>query len=63
MEIRGKTALILGAAQGIGKAVGLALAKAGARVVLTYYDWPEASEQMQKEFASLNCDFLAVKVL
>ncbi|MCK5192490.1 MAG: SDR family oxidoreductase [Desulfobulbaceae bacterium] len=62
MEIRGKTALILGAAKGIGKAVSLALAKAGARVVLTYYDWPEASEQMQKEFASLNCDFLAVKV-
>ena len=62
MEIRGKTALVLGASKGIGKAIGLALARAGARVVLTYYDWPEASEQMQKELTSLNCDFLAVKV-
>jgi 3-oxoacyl-[acyl-carrier protein] reductase len=62
MEIRGKTALVLGASKGIGKAIGLALAKAGARVVLTYYDWPEASEQMQQEFAALDYDFLAVKV-
>lgn len=61
MKIRGKTALVLGAAKGIGKAVGMALAKAGARVALTYHDWPEASEQMQQDFASLGCEFLAVK--
>lgn len=62
MEIRGKTALVLGAAKGIGKAVGLALAEAGAHVILTYYDWPDESQQMQEEFAALGHNYLAVEV-
>ena len=62
MEINGKTALVLGAAKGIGKAVGRALAEAGARLILTYYDWPEDARLMQQEFSDLGCEFLAVKV-
>ncbi|MCB2182831.1 MAG: SDR family oxidoreductase [Desulfobulbaceae bacterium] len=62
MKISGKTALVLGAAKGIGKEIGLALAAAGARVVLTYYDWPEAASRMQDEFSSLGFDHTAVKV-
>jgi 3-oxoacyl-[acyl-carrier protein] reductase len=61
MQIQGKTALVLGAAKGIGKAAGLALAKAGARVILTYYDWPDESQQMQDEFTALGYDYLAIK--
>lgn len=62
MKIAGKTALVLGAAKGIGREIGLALAAAGARVVLTYYDWPEAARQMRDEFSRLGHDHLAVKV-
>lgn len=62
MEIKGKTALVLGASKGIGKAVGLALAEAGAKTVLTYFDWPEASEEMRREFAAKGYEHLAVKV-
>lgn len=61
MEIEGKKALVLGATKGIGKAVGLALAKAGAKIAFPYYDWPEESEQTLNEFASLHKDHIAVK--
>ena len=47
MKIKGKTALVLGAAKGIGKAIAAALARQGARVAVTYYDWPEDSELMK----------------
>jgi len=62
MEMNGKTALVLGASKGIGRAIGLALAKAGARVVLPYFDWPEDSAMMKKEFADLGVEHLAVQV-
>lgn len=62
MEINGKTALVLGASKGIGRAIGLALAKAGARVVLPYFDWPEDSAMMKKELADLGVEHLAVQV-
>jgi len=62
MKIPGKTALVLGAAKGIGKHLALALASAGAKVALTYYDWPEESRQTQEEFAALGHEHLAVKV-
>ncbi|MBI5558897.1 MAG: SDR family oxidoreductase [Deltaproteobacteria bacterium] len=62
MNIHGKTALVLGAAKGIGKHLALALAAAGAKVAVTYYDWPEEARQMQAEFAALGYDYLPVKV-
>jgi 3-oxoacyl-[acyl-carrier protein] reductase len=62
MRIAGKTALILGAAKGIGKHIALALAAAGARVVLTYHDWPEESRRMQDEFAALGYEHLVIQV-
>ncbi|MBU4262409.1 MAG: SDR family oxidoreductase [Proteobacteria bacterium] len=62
MKIPGKTALVLGAAKGIGKHIALALASAGAKVVLTHYDWPEESKQMQEQFSALGHEHLTVKV-
>ncbi|MFH1020652.1 MAG: SDR family oxidoreductase [Pseudomonadota bacterium] len=62
MNLQGKIALVLGGAKGIGKAVGLALAKAGATVVLTHYDWPAEAALMQEELAALGNGHLAVKI-
>ncbi len=62
MDISGKTALVLGAAKGIGKEIGLALAKAGANVILTYYDWPEAIKEMQEEVSALGGKHLTIQI-
>ena len=62
MEINKKTALVLGAAKGIGKAIGMALAEAGATVIFTCFDWPEESEQLRQEVAALNGDHLVCTV-
>lgn len=61
MELRGKTALVLGGAKGIGKAIGLALAQAGARVILTWHDWPQEAARMRRELAALGPQHLAVQ--
>ena len=62
MQIHGKTALVLGATKGIGRAIALALAEAGARVVFTWFDWPEESRQLLEEFADKGYDHLAVEM-
>ncbi len=61
MDLYGKTALVLGAAKGIGLHIAHALASAGARIAVSYYDWPEESKQMLLEFAALGYDHLAVR--
>ncbi|MEW6595589.1 MAG: SDR family oxidoreductase [Thermodesulfobacteriota bacterium] len=61
MELRNSTALVLGGAKGIGKAIGFALARAGADVILTWYDWPEEAAAMQEELAQLPGNHLAVQ--
>lgn len=62
MEIKGKVALVLGASGGIGRAIGLALAKSGARVVLSTYDRPEESAALQQEFTGLGSEYLLVSL-
>ena len=42
MHLEGKVALVLGAVKGIGRGIGLALARDGVRVAYNYWDWPEA---------------------
>jgi len=61
MQIKNTTVLVLGAAKGIGKAIAAALARQGARVVVTYHDWPEASDRMKHEFAENGFDFLPIR--
>ncbi|MBR9981825.1 MAG: SDR family oxidoreductase [Desulfatitalea sp.] len=62
MELTGKVALVLGSVKGIGKAVGLDLARAGARVVYTHHDWPESLPDLERDAAAAGCDHLIVAV-
>ena len=56
MQIKGKVALVLGAVKGIGKGIGLALAREGAKLVLTRHDWKDAFESMEKDFSASKAD-------
>ncbi len=62
MELTGKVALVLGSVKGIGKAIGLNLAHAGAKVVYTHYDWPESLASLQQEAEATGQDHWIAKV-
>lgn len=49
VDLKGKTALVTGAAKRMGAAVSLALAKAGVNVVIHYRNSREAAESVAKE--------------
>jgi 3-oxoacyl-[acyl-carrier protein] reductase len=61
MKLRGKVALVLGAIKGIGKGVGLALAREGVHVVLNYFDWEESLEEMKQDFEEIGCNYHIVR--
>jgi glucose 1-dehydrogenase len=53
MSLKGKVAIVTGGNSGIGKAIALGLAKAGADIVIDYVVHPEATEALEQEIASL----------
>ncbi|MFH7325760.1 SDR family NAD(P)-dependent oxidoreductase [Desulfurivibrio sp. C05AmB] len=53
MEIAGKNALVLGANRGVGRAVALELAGAGATVIAGAYDWPADTASLAAELDRL----------
>ena len=61
MELNGKVALVLGAIKGIGKGIALALANAGAKVVLNYFDWAEELETLKKDIKDTGQDHLILR--
>ena len=46
-----KTAIVTGAATGIGKAIALARGRAGASVVVNHLDTPDPAEDLAHEIA------------
>lgn len=62
MQLRGKTALVLGAVKGIGKGIALSLANAGAKVAATWHDWPESLASLQNEMAATGARHLIYQI-
>jgi 3-oxoacyl-[acyl-carrier protein] reductase len=61
LKLKGKIALVTGAAQGIGKAVALLLARHGADIVVSDINL-EKAEETAKEIESTGVNAMAVKV-
>ncbi|MGD9007903.1 MAG: SDR family oxidoreductase [Desulfobacteraceae bacterium] len=62
MNLNDKVAIVLGSIKGIGKAVGLDLASAGAKVVYTYHDWPESLDSLREDAAAAGREHWIAKV-
>lgn len=61
MNPEGKTALVTGGAHRVGKAITLALARAGANVVINYHSSAEAAEETAHEVRALKVEALTVQ--
>jgi 3-oxoacyl-[acyl-carrier protein] reductase len=62
MNLEGKAALVLGSVKGIGKAIGLDLARQGVNVIYTYFDWPESVETLRRDAADTGRPHLIAQI-
>lgn len=60
-DLIGKVALVLGSIKGIGREIGLSLARKGVRTALTYHDWETYLEEMKQCFGQTDTPHLIVK--
>jgi 3-oxoacyl-[acyl-carrier protein] reductase len=61
MILKGKTALVTGASQGIGKVTAIALAKEGANVVVNYIGATNDANKVVEEIKKLGSDAIAIE--
>jgi 3-oxoacyl-[acyl-carrier protein] reductase len=61
MKSGGKTALVLGSIKGIGKGIGLALAKEGINVALNYFDWEEMLDELKQDLSKAGASCLLTR--
>jgi glucose 1-dehydrogenase len=61
MSLTGKVAIVTGGNSGIGKAIVLALAEAGANIVIDYVANEEATEELEKKVAALGDKSIGVE--
>ena len=61
MELKNKVALVLGAIKGIGKGIGLRLAREGVKVALTYYDWEEHLAELKQDITDSGAPHLILR--
>ncbi len=60
MDLNGKVALVTGAARGIGRATALALAAAGAQVVVNYSSSAEKAQTLVNEIKAMGQEAIAI---
>ena len=60
-RLDGKVAIVTGGTRGIGRAISLSLAKAGARVVVNYLSNEETAEETAKELSKAGAEYLLVQ--
>ena len=60
-NLKGKKALVTGASRGIGRGIALALAKAGASVVVNYHSKVQEAEAVVAEVKKLGVDSFSVQ--
>lgn len=61
MKTKNKVALVLGSIKGIGKGIGLALAKEGFNVALNYFDWEEMLDELKHDFSEIGSKHIITK--
>jgi glucose 1-dehydrogenase len=61
MSLKGKIAIVTGGNSGIGKAIALGLAKAGASIVIDYIAHPEATDALEREILSIGDQAVGVE--
>ena len=61
MDLTGKSALVTGASRGIGRAIAVALARAGADVAINYAGNEEAAKQTEELCAAYGANTLVLK--
>lgn len=61
MRLKDKVALVTGSSRGVGRAIALAYAKEGARVVVNYSSNKAAGEEVVKEIEDMGCNAILVK--
>lgn len=61
LKLNGKNALVTGGSRGIGKSIALALAEAGANVIINYTSNAEAAEAVVQEIEAFGVKGFAVK--